>query len=103
MTMKNLLVLLMFVSVVSINFASNADSIKEDVNVVLKQGRANLEIESTPEIPENIKQIDKERNQQSGKSLKEQAEEIPVVFGQWWFWVGLFVVILFLKLVIFKK
>jgi len=103
MTMKNLLVLLMFVSVVSIKFASNADSIKEDVNIVLKQGRANQEIEITPEIPENIKQMDKERNQQSGKSLKEQAEEIPVVFGQWWFWVGLFVVILFLKLVIFKK
>jgi len=42
-------------------------------------------------------------NKQSEKSLEQQAEEIPVVFGQWWFWVGFFAIILFLKFVIFKK
>ncbi len=102
-TMKKLFVFVIFLSVLNLNFGSNIDSIIKDVKVVLQEETASSEIEITPEIPENIKQMDKERNQQSGKSLKEQAEEIPVVFGQWWFWVGLFVVILFLKLVIFKK
>ena len=103
MTMKNLLVLLMFVSVVSIKFASNIDSINGDSNFALKEGRTTSEIGITPGGSLNKMEVDKEQNQHSGKSLQEQAEEIPVVFGQWWFWIGLFVVILFLKLVIFKK
>ena len=101
--MKKLLVFVMFVSVVNLNFASNIDTINEDVTVVLQEERAASKIDITPEERSNKKQIGKERNQNSDKSLEEQAEEIPVVFGQWWFWVGLFVVILFLKLVIFKK
>ena len=101
--MKKLVVFVLFVSLVNLNFASNIDSINGDSNVVLQEERETSEIEITPKGTSNKKEIGKERNQQSGKSLKEQAEEIPVVFGQWWFWVGLFVVILFLKLVIFKK
>ncbi len=101
--MKKLFVFVLFVSVVNLNFASNIDSINEDVNVVLQEERAASEIDITSEELSNKREISKEQNQQPNKSLQEQAEEIPVVFGQWWFWVGLFVVILFLKLVIFKK
>ena len=101
--MKKLVVFLLFISLVNINFASNLDSINGDVNFILKEGRANPEFEITPGVISNKKEISNEQNQQLGKSLQEQAEEIPVVFGQWWFWVGLFAVILFLKLVIFKK
>ena len=101
--MKKLFVFVIFVSVVNLNFASNIDSINEDVNVVLQEERAASEIDITSEELSNKREISKEQNQQPNKSLQEQAEEIPVVFGQWWFWVGLFVVILFLKLVIFKK
>jgi|SaaInlStandDraft_5_1057022.scaffolds.fasta_scaffold31827_3 hypothetical protein len=101
--MKKLFVFVIFVSVVNLNFASNIDSINEDVNVVLQEERAASKIDITPEELSNKREISKEQNQQPNKSLQEQAEEIPVVFGQWWFWVGLFVVILFLKLVIFKK
>ena len=97
--MKKLFVFVLFFSLQSLNFASNIDSINGDANVVLQEEKAASEIE----IPLNKKKIGKEQNQQSGKSLQEQAEEIPVVFGQWWFWVGLFAVVLFLKLVIFKK
>ena len=98
-TMKKLVVFVLFINLQSLNFASNIDSINGDANVVLQEEKAASEIE----IPLNKKKIGKEQNQQSGKSLQEQAEEIPVVFGQWWFWVGLFAVVLFLKLVIFKK
>ena len=101
--MKKLFVFVLFISVVNLNFASNIDSINEDVNVVLQEERAASKIDITPEELSNKSEIGKEQNQQSDKSLQEQAEEIPVVFGQWWFWVGLFAVILFLKLVIFKK
>jgi len=101
--MKKLFVFVLFISVVNLNFASNIDSINEDVNVVLQEERAASKIDITPEELSNKREIGKEQNQQSDKSLQEQAEEIPVVFGQWWFWVGLFAVILFLKLVIFKK
>mgnify|MGYP001031189013 FL=1 len=88
--MKKLFVFVLFVSLVNLSFASNIDSVKGDSNVVLHEERVSSE-------------IGKEPNQHSDKSLQEQAEEIPVVFGQWWFWVGLFAIILFLKLVIFKK
>ena len=101
--MKKLFVFVLFVSLVNLNFASNTDSVNEDVNVVLEQGKSTSEIDITPGSPSDKMEVSKEQNQHSDKSLQEQAEEIPVVFGQWWFWVGLFVVILFLKLVIFKK
>jgi len=100
--MKKLFVFVIFVSVVNLNLASNIDSVNGDVNVVLQEERASSEMDITPGNPSNKMEV-KEQNQHSGKSLQEQAEEIPVVFGQWWFWVGLFAVILFLKLVIFKK
>ena len=51
----------------------------------------------------NVTDLTDKSAPQKEKSLEQQAEEIPVVFGQWWFWVGLFSIILFLKLVIFKK
>ena len=101
--MKKSFVFVLFVSLVNLNFASNIDSVNGDVNVALKEQKVSSEIDITPEGPSNKKEIGKEQNQHSDKSLQEQAEEIPVVFGQWWFWVGLFAVILFLKLVIFKK
>ena len=101
--MKKLFVFVLFVSLFSLYFASNIDSISEGVNVVLQEGKVDLGIEITPVGPSKKKEIGKEQSKHSGKSLQEQAEEIPVVFGQWWFWVGLFAVILFLKLVIFKK
>ena len=101
--MKKLVVFVLFVSLVNLYFASSIDSINGDSNVVLQEERETSEIEITPKGTSNKKEIGKERNQQSGKSLQEQAEEIPIVFGQWWFWVGLFAVVLFLKLVIFKK
>ena len=93
----------MFVSVANLNFAANIDSISEDVNVVLQQEKLASEIDIAPEELSSNKEIRQQQNQPSEKSLQEQAEEIPIVFGQWWFWVGLFIVILFLKLVIFKK
>jgi len=99
--MKKLFVFVIFVSVVNLNFALNIDSINEDVTVVLQEERAASEIDITSGSPSN--KMEKEQNKHSAKSLQEQAEEIPIVFGQWWFWVGLFAVILFLKLVIFKK
>jgi len=101
--MKKLVVFVLFVSLVNLSFASNIASVKGDSNVVLHEERGTSEIEITPKGTSNKKEVDKEQNQQPDKSLQEQAEEIPVVFGQWWFWVGLFAVILFLKLVIFKK
>lgn len=93
----------MFVGVGNLNFAANIDSTREGINIVLQEETASSEIEITHGSPSKKMDIGKEQNQQPNKSLQEQAEEIPVVFGQWWFWVGLFVVILFLKLVIFKK
>lgn len=93
----------MFVSVANLNFAANIDSISEDVNVVLQQENLASEIDIAPEELSSNKEIRQQQNQPSEKSLQEQAEEIPIVFGQWWFWVGLFIVILFLKLVIFRK
>jgi len=102
-TMKKLFVFVIFLSVLNLNFGSNIDSIIKDVKVVLQEETASSEIEITPGSPSKKMDIGKEQNQQPNKSLQEQVEEIPVVFGQWWFWVGLFVVILFLKLVIFKK
>ena len=93
----------MFVSVGNLNFAANKDSISEDVNIVLQQKKSASEIDTAPEELLSNKKIGQQQNQPSEKSLQEQAKEIPIVFGQWWFWIGLFVVILFLKLVIFKK
>lgn len=93
----------MFISVVSLNFAANIDSINEDVNVILQQEKSDSEIDITPKTLSSNKGISQQENHPLEKSLQKQAEEIPIVFGQWWFWVGLFVVILFLKLVIFKK
>ena len=93
----------MFISVVSLNFAANIDSINEDVNVILQQEKSDSEIDITPKTLSSNKEISQQENHPQEKSLQKQAEEIPIVFGQWWFWVGLFVVILFLKLVIFKK
>lgn len=93
----------MFISVVNLNFAANIDSINEDVNVILQQEKSDSEIDITPEALSSNKEIGQQQIHPSEKSLQKQAEEIPIVFGQWWFWVGLFVVILFLKLVIFKK
>lgn len=101
--MKKLFVFVIFISVVNLNFALNIDSINEDVTVVLQEERAASEIDIAPGSPSKKMDIGKEQSQQPNKSLQEQAEEIPIVFGQWWFWVGLFAVILFLKLVIFKK
>jgi len=101
--MKKLFVFVLFVSLVNLNFAANIDSINGDSNVVLQEVRATSEIEINPKGTSISPEVDKEQDPQLEKSLKEQAEEIPVVFGQWWFWVGLFAVILFLKLVIFKK
>ena len=101
--MKKLFVFVLFVSLVNLNFSANIDSINGDVNVVLQEQKGSSEIDITPGSPSNKMEVSKEQNQHSDKSLQEQAEEIPVVFGQWWFWVGLFAVILFLKLVIFKK
>ena len=93
----------MFVSVANLNFASNIDSISEDVNVVLQQEKLASEIDIAPEELSSNKEIRQQQNQLSEKYLQEQAEEIPIVLGQWWFWVGLLIVILFLKLVIFRK
>ena len=93
----------MFVGVANLNFAANIDSISEDVNVVLQQEKLASEIDITPEELTSNREISQQQNQPSEKSLQEQAEEIPIVFGQWWFWVGLFIAILFLKLVIFRK
>jgi len=93
----------MFINVVNLNFAANIDSINEDVNVVLQQEKSDSEIDITREEPSSDREIGQQENQPLEKSLQKQAEEIPIVFGQWWFWVGLFVLILFLKLVIFKK
>ena len=93
----------MFVGVANLNFAANIDSISEDVNVVLQQEKLASEIDIAPEELSSNKEIRQQQNQPSEKSLQEQAEEIPIVFGQWWFWVGLFIAILFLKLVIFRK
>ena len=101
--MKKLFVFVLFFSLQSLNFASNIDSINGDANVVLQEEKAAPEIQIIDKIPLNKAETNKEQNQQLDKSLQEQAEEIPVVFGQWWFWVGLFAVVLFLKLVIFKK
>jgi len=103
LTMKKLFVFVLFVSLVNLNFASNIDSINGDSNVALQEGITTSEIEITPEGSLNKLEVDKEQYQELDKSLQEQAEEIPVVFGQWWFWVGLFAIVLFLKLVIFKK
>ena len=97
------MVFVMFISVVSLNFAANIDSINEDVNVILQQEKSDSEIDITPKTLSSNKGISQQENHPLEKSLQKQAEEIPIVFGQWWFWVGLFVVILFLKLVIFKK
>jgi len=93
----------MFISVVNLNFAANIDSINEDVNFILQQEKSDSEIDIKPEALSSNKEISQQENHPQEKSLQKQAEEIPIVFGQWWFWVGLFVVILFLKLVIFKK
>jgi hypothetical protein len=101
--MKKLMVFVMFISVVSLNFAANIDSINEDVNVILQQEKSDSEIDITPKTLSSNKGISQQENHPLEKSLQKQAEEIPIVFGQWWFWVGLFVLILFLKLVIFKK
>lgn len=101
--MKKLFVFVLFVSLVNLNFASNIDSINGDSNVALQEGITTSEIEITPGGALNKTEVDKEQYQELDKSLQEQAEEIPVVFGQWWFWVGLFAIVLFLKLVIFKK
>jgi hypothetical protein len=101
--MKKLFVFVLFVSLVNLNFSANIDSINGDVNVVLQEQKGSSEIDITPGSHSKKMDIGKEQSQQPNKSLQEQAEEIPVVFGQWWFWVGLFAIILFLKLVIFKK
>ncbi len=101
--MKKLIVFVIFINVVNLNFAANIDSISEDVNVVLQQEKSDSEIDITREEPPSDREIGQQQNQSLEKSLQKQAEEIPIVFGQWWFWVGLFVLILFLKLVIFKK
>ena len=93
----------MFVSVGNLNFAANIDSISEGVNIVLQQEKSASEIGTAAEELLSNKKIGQQQNQPFEKSLQEQAKEIPIVFGQWWFWIGLFVVILFLKLVIFKK
>lgn len=29
--------------------------------------------------------------------------EIPLVFAKWWFWVGLIIILIFIKYVVFKK
>ena len=101
--MKKLMVFVVFVSVANLNFAANIDSISEDVNIVLQREKSDSEIDITPEELSHNREIRQQQNQPSEKSLQEQAEEIPIVFGQWWFWVGLFIAILFLKLVIFRK
>ena len=93
----------MFVSVGNLNFAANIDSISEGVNIVLQQEKSASEIGTAAEELLSNKKIGQQQKQPFEKSLQEQAKEIPIVFGQWWFWIGLFVVILFLKLVIFKK
>lgn len=36
-------------------------------------------------------------------SIQNGSEEIPLVFAKWWFWVGLILILLFIKYVIFKK
>jgi len=97
-----------------VTFAGVAqDSI--DLNVVSEEeyisdsaGKQAIDAYANYGMEENEVEISKDsvepvERQQSEKSLEQQAEEIPVVFGQWWFWVGFFAIILFLKFVIFKK
>ena len=101
--MKKLLVIVLFASLTNLNFATAKDSIYEKDSIVLEEKAVDSETEIVSGEPAIQRVEEKEEEQKSEKSLQEQAEEIPVVFGQWWFWVGLFAVILFLKFVIFKK
>jgi len=89
--MKKSILLLFLLGLFNINYAINKDSTYQDtISTVIYKGD-----ESQSQMPLN--RAEKEQ------ALKEQAEKIPVVFGQWWFWVGLMLMILFLKFVIFKK
>lgn len=35
--------------------------------------------------------------------LAKQVEHAPLVFTQWWFWVGLIVILIVFRVTIFKK
>ena len=78
----------MFVSVGNLNFAANIDSISEGVNIVLQQEKSASEIGTAAEELLSNKKIGQQQKQPFEKSLQEQAKEIPIVFGQWWFGSG---------------
>lgn len=93
--MKRFIAIILFGGLINFAVASNNDTVEVSSDTMLVNAEpVSNDIENNTSSPEES---------QNEKSIQQQAEEIPVVFGQWWFWVGLFTMILFLKLVIFKK
>lgn len=65
-----------------------------------------VENERAVPLSPNVQKSDStkvEEEKESEKAKEEVNEEIPLVFAQWWFWVGLILILLFIKYVVFKK